>query len=181
MNKERSAAITIGGMEYELVLTTRATKEIAGRYGGLENLGDRLMKSENFEMALDEIIWLITLLANQSVLIHNLQHPEDKKEPLTQDTVELLTSPFELAGYKEASWKPCTKAPSGISKARRTQKTWKSGNRRRAVYPAFLLRHRPAGLYPGGNHAPALWAAAGSVGVPQAVPRSGEAKAGADH
>ena len=28
MNKERSAAITIGGMEYELVLTTRATKEI---------------------------------------------------------------------------------------------------------------------------------------------------------
>ena len=80
----------------------RATKEIAGRYGGLENLGDRLMKSENFEMALDEIIWLITLLANQSVLIHNLQHPEDKKEPLTQDAVELLTSPFELAGYKEA-------------------------------------------------------------------------------
>ena len=33
MNKERSAAITIGGKEYELVLTTRATKEIAGRYG----------------------------------------------------------------------------------------------------------------------------------------------------
>ena len=93
MNKERSAAITIGGKEYELVLTTRATKEIAGRYGGLENLGDRLMKSENFEMALDEIIWLITLLANQR---------EDKKEPLTQDAVELLTSPFELAGYKEA-------------------------------------------------------------------------------
>ena len=90
MNKERSAAITIGGKEYELVLTTRATKEIAGRYGGLENLGDKLMKSENFEMALDEIIWLITLLANQSVLIHNLQHPEDKKEPLTQDAVELL-------------------------------------------------------------------------------------------
>lgn len=76
--------------------------EMENAYGGLENLGDRLMKSENFEMALDEIIWLITLLANQSVLIHNLQHPEDKKEPLTQDAVELLTSPFELAGYKEA-------------------------------------------------------------------------------
>ena len=30
MSKERSAAITIGGKEYELVLTTRATKEIAG-------------------------------------------------------------------------------------------------------------------------------------------------------
>ena len=69
MNKERSAAITIGGMEYELVLTTRATKEIAGRYGGLENLGDRLMKSENFEMALDEIIWLITLPVSYTHLL----------------------------------------------------------------------------------------------------------------
>ena len=166
MSKERSAAITIGGKEYDLVLTTRATKEIAGRYGGLENLGDRLMKSENFEMALDEIIWLITLLANQSVLIHNLQHPEDKKEPLTQDAVELLTSPFELRGTRKPSWKPCTRAPSGISKARWTQKTWKSGNRRRAVYPAFLLWHRPAGLYSGRDYAPALWTAAGSLGMP---------------
>ena len=49
-------------IKYEMLLTTKATKEIAGRYGGLENLGDKLMKSENFEMALDEIVWLITLL-----------------------------------------------------------------------------------------------------------------------
>ena len=90
MDQVRSAAITIGGKEYELVLTTRATKEIAGRYGGLENLGDKLMKSENFEMALDEIIWLITLLANQSVLIHNLRYPEEKKEPQTQDALEAV-------------------------------------------------------------------------------------------
>ena len=102
MNKERSAAITIGGMEYELVLTTRATKEIAGRYGGLENLGQKLMRSENFEMALDELVWLITLLANQSVLIHNLRTPEDKQKLLTQETVELLTSPLELAEYRSA-------------------------------------------------------------------------------
>lgn len=70
---DRGSIIKIGENEYELILTTRATKEIAKRYGGLENLGDRLMKSENFEMALDEIIWLITLLANQSVMIYNLK------------------------------------------------------------------------------------------------------------
>ena len=68
MNNDRSSIINIGGEEYELLLTTRATKEIAGRYGGLENLGDRLMSSDNFEEALGEIIWLITLLANQSKL-----------------------------------------------------------------------------------------------------------------
>lgn len=102
MDHERSAVIQIGGTDYEMILTTRATKEIAGRYGGLENLGQKLMRSENFEMALDEVVWLITLLANQSVLIHNLRHPEEKKEPLTTEMVELLTTPLDLAQYKSA-------------------------------------------------------------------------------
>lgn len=98
---DRSATITIGGQEFELLLTTKATKEIAARYGGLENLGEKLMKSENFEMALDEIVWLITLLANQPILIHNLRDP-DKRALLTTEVVELLTSPFDLAAYKTA-------------------------------------------------------------------------------
>ena len=97
---DRSAYVNIGGIEYEMVLTTKATKEIAARYGGLENLGDKLMKSENFEMALGEIIWLIALLSNQSILIHNLKNPTDKKELLTEEMLELLTSPVDLADYK---------------------------------------------------------------------------------
>ena len=101
MEEERSSLIEIGGMEYQLILTTKATKEIAKRYGGLENLGDKLMKSESFEMALDEIVWLITLLANQGVLIYNLQNKNDRRELLTEEEVELLTSPFGLATYKE--------------------------------------------------------------------------------
>lgn len=102
MDTERTATITIGGEEYSLVLTTRATKQIASRYGGLDNLGDKLMKSENFEMAIDEVVWLITLLANQSLLIHNLRHKEDKKVLLTVEDVELLTTPVDLASYKDA-------------------------------------------------------------------------------
>ncbi len=102
MDNERTAVITIGNEEYTLLLTTKATKEIAGRYGGLENLGEKLMKSENFEMAIGEIVWLITLLANQSILIHNLKDREHPKELLTEDVVELLTSPLDLAGYKTA-------------------------------------------------------------------------------
>ena len=101
-DQDRAANITIGGEEYHLILTTRATKEIAGRYGGLENLGTKLMKSENFEMALDEIIWLIVLMANQSLLIYNLRHKEEPRPLLTAEEVELLTSPLELAAYKDA-------------------------------------------------------------------------------
>ena len=102
MGQERSTSILIGGEEHTLILTTKATKEIAGRYGGLENLGDKLMKSENFEMAIGEIVWLITLLANQSILIHNLKHKDSPKELLTEEEVELLTTPMDLAGYKAA-------------------------------------------------------------------------------
>ena len=101
MTDERGAAITIGGEKYELLLTTRATKEIATRYGGLEGLGDKLLKSENFEMALSEIIWLIAMLANQAIMVHNLRHPDEKRPLLTEEAVELLTTPFELAGFKD--------------------------------------------------------------------------------
>jgi len=99
---ERSAMIKIGGQEYELLLTTRATKLIAKRYGGLEELGDKLLKAENFELALDEFVWLITVLANQPIAIHNLWNPDNPKRLLTEEMVELLTSPLDLAEYKNA-------------------------------------------------------------------------------
>ena len=102
MMNDRASVINIGGEEYTLLLTTKATKEVAGRYGGLENLGDQLMKSENFEMAIGEVVWLITLLANQSILIHNLKHKDSPRELLTEEMVELLTVPADLATYKNA-------------------------------------------------------------------------------
>ena len=60
------------------------------------------MKSENFEMAIGEIVWLISLLANQSILVHNLKHKDAPKELLTEEMVELLTVPADLATYKSA-------------------------------------------------------------------------------
>ena len=102
MENDRGAMIRIGNREYEMLLTTRATKEIAKRYGGLEHLGDKLMKAENFELALDEVVWLITLLANQSTMVHNLLEPDTKRELLTEEAVELLTTPLDLSGYKAA-------------------------------------------------------------------------------
>lgn len=127
---DRGSIIKIGENEYELILTTRATKEIAKRYGGLENLGDRLMKSENFEMALDEIIWLITLLANQSVMIYNLKNPNSKRPLLCEDEVELLTSPFDLAEYKSAIMDSMHKGTKRNIESESDSKIRKSGNRR---------------------------------------------------
>lgn len=102
MADERSAVITIGEKEYELLLTTKATKEIAKKYGGLSNLGDKLVKSENYEDAISEIVWLIVTLANQPILIFNYKNKENEKPLLTQDEVELLTTPQDIANFKDA-------------------------------------------------------------------------------
>ena len=100
---ERSASITVNGEEYELILT------LAARYGGLENLGNKLMQSEKFEEVLEEIVWMIVLLANQSIMIHNMKNPKGKKELLTEEKLELLTSPMDLANFKDAIMQAMTK------------------------------------------------------------------------
>ena len=102
MANERSAVIKIGDKDYELLLTTKATKEIAKKYGGLEKLGDKLLSNKDYEGAIGEIVWLIVTLANQPILIHNYKNSNDKKELLTEDEVEILTTPQDLATFKDA-------------------------------------------------------------------------------
>lgn len=118
---DRGTTVNIGGEEYEMLLTTKATKEIAKRYGGLENLGDKLMNTENFEQALDEIVWLIVLLCNQPIEIYNLKNAE-KKPLLTSEGVELLTVPSDLAEYKDAIMAAMTKGTNRIIESEDNQK-----------------------------------------------------------
>ena len=102
MLKNGDTNIMIGGVAYTLILTTKATKEIGKRYGGSENLLEKIFKIENFELALDEVVWLITLLANQGIQIHNRYNPDSKMEILTEKLVELLTSLAELYEFSDA-------------------------------------------------------------------------------
>ena len=103
--KDRSSSVVIGGKEYPLIVTTKATKEIAKRYGGLESLGEKLLKTENFEEALSEVVWLIALLANQAILMHNFQNRDNQKgqkQILSEDEIELMTTPADMFAFKEA-------------------------------------------------------------------------------
>jgi hypothetical protein len=100
---DRSVAVTIGGKEYQLILTTKATKDIGEKYGGMEELTDKLLGAGDYALAIETVSWLVTLLANQSILRHNFANPGDQKEPLTQEAVELLTDPYELTTqFKDA-------------------------------------------------------------------------------
>ncbi len=101
INKERSSVLEIHGKKYELVLTTFATKEIIHRYGGLDKVGEKLQKAKTQEEALDEVIWLVTLLANQPILLRN-EFEGAKEELLTERKMELCSTPGDLYRYKDA-------------------------------------------------------------------------------
>ena len=99
---DRSAVITLGGEDYELILTTRATKEIAKRYGGLDEMGEKLLSTDDVGATLDEIVWLLVTLANQSRMIHNFKNPKNQVKLVTAEEIELLTSPADFIDYKGA-------------------------------------------------------------------------------
>jgi hypothetical protein len=42
------------------------------------------------------------VLANQSILIYNIRHKDAPKPLLTEDEMEILTTPLELGSYKAA-------------------------------------------------------------------------------
>ena len=109
MDKDRTSTVTIGGEEYELLLSVFATKQIVKRYGSLEAIADKIYDTENMEQSLDETIWLIVLLANQSIAIYNLRNKENPKPKLTTEEVELLISPYDMTDMKDAIINAMTK------------------------------------------------------------------------
>jgi hypothetical protein len=60
------------------------------------------LTNKDYEGAIGEIVWLIVTLANQPILIHNYKNPNDKKDLLTEDEIEILTTPQDLANFKDA-------------------------------------------------------------------------------
>ena len=101
MAEENKSVIKIGNKEYELLLTTKATKEINNKFGGLENVGNKLTESKSVGESLEIVIWLIVLLANQAILRKNLI--EGTKEPeIKEEELEILTSPADLNDFTSA-------------------------------------------------------------------------------
>lgn len=80
------------------------------------------MKSENFEMALDEIIWLITLLANQSVMIYNLKIRTAKGLCFVRTRLNFLHHRLTLPSTRVQLWIQCTRVQREILRASLTQK-----------------------------------------------------------
>lgn len=98
---ENGVDIKIAGKAYRLVFTTAALKEVGKRYGGIEEMGEK-MDADKIA-ALDDICWLVALLANQGIMLDTGITRLDNPDLLTADKVALMTMPREIESLSQAA------------------------------------------------------------------------------
>jgi len=96
--ENKPITIELGGREYELVLSTLATKHIAEKYGGLSKMGKALQTTKGNDLT--EILWLLAELINGGIVRTNLL-TGTKKPTVTVEELEAITTPGDLAQLKD--------------------------------------------------------------------------------
>jgi hypothetical protein len=95
----RIGEIEIAGKLYPLNFSTKAAKEIAKRYDGLENIEDAF-SGKAVDAMMDEIVWLLSLLISQGVAYKRIVDGEDVKG-ITADELEVVLGVADMAGLKD--------------------------------------------------------------------------------
>jgi hypothetical protein len=98
---ENGVEISIRSKAYRLVFTTAALKEIGKKYGGVEEMGAK-MDADRIA-AIDDVCWLVALLANQGIMLDTGITAPGNPDLLTADKVALLTMPWEIEGLSKAA------------------------------------------------------------------------------
>jgi len=95
----RIGEIEIAGSKYPLNFSTKAAKEIAQRYNGLENVEDAF-SGKAVDAMMDEVVWLLALLIAQGVAYKRIVDGEDAKG-ITADELEVVLGVADMAGLKD--------------------------------------------------------------------------------
>lgn len=98
---ENGVDIKIAGKQYHLVFTTAALKEVSKRYGGIAEMGDKMDADKT--AAIDDICWLVALLANQGIMLSTGNTNPGNPDLLTADKIALLTMPREIELLSQAA------------------------------------------------------------------------------
>ena len=99
----RSVPVKIGGKDYNLTLTTLAEHILSKKYGGISEFGTKMFREEDFDLALDETAEILVVLANQEIMLRNLDKPDDPEPLLSAERVLLSCTPLELAELRTAA------------------------------------------------------------------------------
>lgn len=91
--------VELGGQEFELVLSTLATKHISEKYGGLDKMGKAITTAAGKD--LDGIMWLLAELINGGITRENVL--KGTQRPLVDaNTLAAITTPGDLVQLREA-------------------------------------------------------------------------------
>ncbi len=65
-------------------------------------MSEALFEREDMMQLFDDIVWLIELLVNQSILQYNFLHKEAPKALLTKEEIGLFCDPAQFIDFKDA-------------------------------------------------------------------------------
>lgn len=95
----RITEIEIAGRKYPLNFSTKAAKEIAARYGGLDNI-DKAFSNKATDAMMDEVVWLLSLLIAQGVAYKKIVEGEEVQS-ITADELEIVLGVADMTGLKD--------------------------------------------------------------------------------
>lgn len=96
---DRSRPVTIDGQQYDMLMTTEATIEIADMVGGLENFDTAIDALDAKDMLL-MLTNLIVVLVNQGTAARKYKDPSYDRPQLTTETLRMTTTPSDLLALK---------------------------------------------------------------------------------
>ena len=101
---DRKAVIIIDGIAYDTLFSTTAANAVIDKYGSIEKYADKILNTKELRENSDELVWIITLLINQPIRLHNIRHRDSLLPLLTEEEVSLMTIPRDYPEYWAAVW-----------------------------------------------------------------------------
>jgi len=96
---KRIVEVEIAGKQYPLNFSVSAAKEVAERYGSIENLADAIQEKDSAG-AMCEIVWLLALLMKQGANWYRIMEGVDR-EVLTAEQLESVLGVYDIIDMQE--------------------------------------------------------------------------------
>lgn len=95
----RITEIDIAGKTYPLNFSTRAAKQMAARYGGMDQI-DTAFEGKGIDEMLDDVIWMLALLIDQGVAYRRIIDGV-QVDAVSADDLEVLLGMGDLVRIKD--------------------------------------------------------------------------------
>jgi hypothetical protein len=95
--KDISDTLKIGDKEYKLLFNFNVLQAVQEEYGTLTKWVEEGYGKETGEPSAKALIFIMTLMINEGVDLHNEENPDDKLEPVTEKQVGRLLSEIGLS------------------------------------------------------------------------------------